>query len=273
MKLNFIFAWPVLTTIFTAFLYWSAYWYHVGYTEFYSYKLNVFDLSISLMLIDGLLKNTNHVLYLLILLITISFIHSLSREQWKYVLLSTLSKVTGIVLFVFYILKPLVKYLPKLGIINFIKIKLKPIGIGIRKILRKPARGLILAGIRTKRHMIRSKLTESDIQKKAQIKNSPYTVYFAMNFHYFLLLFLTICLLLLFKSAQALGEKGLADAERKFKTFDKMTVVRVADSNANLRNTDICFKGSCLITDADRNVQLYEMKDVKIMNKKVNPTP
>lgn len=82
---------------------------------------------------------------------------------------------------------------------------------------------------------------------------------------------LCIGLLLLFKSAQSLAVTGLKEAETDFKDSKKLPVVLVKDRlTENLRNTQVCFKGSCLITDEFQNVKLHDMKDVEVINLK-NP--
>ncbi len=269
MKTNVIFAWPVLTTIFTAFLYWSGFWYYLGYAEFYNYKIEVFDLPLASMLITGLTKNVNHVLILLTILICISFAYSVNKEQWKYASLSIFSILVGLLTFIFYLIRPLGKFLPNIKISNFISRHTPVWMIAIKRKMRKPARYLVLSGHRTKRFMKRHELTELDVRRKSFVTSTPvYSFSFSIYFHYFGMLFLVVCLYFIFKSASSLGETGKLEAEQDFKKFHEMVKVEVKDlQHLDLRNTGICFKGSCLITDKEKNVKTYEMKEVKIINK------
>ncbi|MFW1982499.1 hypothetical protein ACG94M_04100 [Acinetobacter guillouiae] len=269
MKTNVIFAWPVLTTIFTAFLYWSGFWYYLGYTEFYNYKIEVFDLPVASMLIAGLTKNVNHVLILLTILIFISFAYSVNKEQWKYVSLSAFSILISLFAFIYYLIKPLLKLLPSVNVATFVNRYTPNWLIVFKRSLRKPARSLILSGHRTKRFLKRNELTEPDIRRKSFVTSTPaYSFSFSVYFHYFGMLFLVVCLFFLFKSASNSGESAMKEAEKDFSNFNKMAKVQIKGLPVDeLRNTGICFKGLCLITDKYKNAQLYEMKEVKIINK------
>jgi hypothetical protein len=117
--------------------------------------------------------------------------------------------------------------------------------------------------------MRRNELTELDVRRKSFLTSTPvYSFTFSVYFHYFVMLFLVICLFFLFKSAAKSGESAMVEAENDFKNFSKMTKVQIKNlPNVDLRTTGVCFKGSCLITDKDKNAQLFEMKDVKTINK------
>lgn len=270
MKVNVIFAWPVLTTIFTAFLYWSGYWYFLGFTQFYNYEIDVFDLPFATILIAGLIKNVNHVLILLTILIGISFINSVNKEQWKYALGYTFTICVSIIMFFIYAIKQLLKNKKSFTFITNLKNKTHKAFLNLRPKLRKFARFLILTGVRVQRFQKRNELTELDIRRKSFVSSTPaYSFSTSVFLHYFGMLFLVGCLLCLFKSAYALGQIGKSEAADKFRHFDKMTKVQIKNlDNIDLRNTDICFKGFCLITDKEKNVQIYEMKGVKVINNK-----
>jgi len=270
MKINVVFAWPILTTIFTIFLFWSAAWYYIGYVDFYNYTLNVFDLPLGIMLIEGLIKNVTHVLYLITILILISFVSSVNKEQWTYFLYSVFAITLSIFIFVGHLLKPLFKLIPTFGFLNKIRNKATPYVTSIRRQLRNPARFLILCGHRTFRFLKRNNLTEPDVRRISFTSTPPSLSFsFALFFHYFGLIILSICLLLLFKSAQSLAVTSLKEAEADFKDSKKLPVVLVKDRlSEKLRNTQVCFKGSCLITDEFQNVKLHDMKDVEVINLK-----
>lgn len=272
MKINVVFAWPILTTIFTIFLYWSASWYYIGYVDFYNYTLNVFDLPLGIMLIEGLTRNVTHVLYLITILILISFVSSVNKEQWTYFIYSVFAITLSILVFMSHLLKPLFKFIPNFGFSSWLRSKTSPYGAKIKGKLRNPARFLILCGHRTFRFLKRNNLTEADARRASFTSTPPsITFSFALFFHYFGLVLLCIGLLLLFKSAQSLAVTGLKEAETDFKDSKKLPVVLVKDRlTENLRNTQVCFKGSCLITDEFQNVKLHDMKDVEVINLK-NP--
>lgn len=272
MKINVVFAWPILTTIFTVFLFWSAAWYYIGYVEFYNYTLNVFDLPLGIMLIEGLTRNVTHVIYLISILILISFVSSVNKEQWTYFLYSMFAITLSVLVFIGHLLKPLLKFTPNFGFFSWLRSKTSPYGLRVKKKLRNPARFLILCGHRTFRFLKRNNLTEADARRASFTTTPPsVTLSFALFFHYFGLIVLFIGLLLLFGSAKSLAQTGLKDAEDDFKNPEKLPSVLVKDrTNENLRNTQVCFKGTCLITDEFQNVQLHDMKDVEVINTK-NP--
>ena len=273
MNINVVFAWPVLTTVFTIFLYWNGFWYNQGYAEFYNYNLAVFDLPIPLLLLEGLLRNVPHVIFLLIILIGISFTTSVNKAQWKYAIFSFFSVVLNIYLFFYYIVKHLTKRMPSFKFTQWLKIRTKTKLIAIKPKLRGTVRLLILTGHKCKRFMQKHQLTEADIRHKSFGSNAvipSHSFSFSMCLHYFILLFLVICLYFLFKAGQDLAIQAKHNAEKQFTTgFDKMKAVKVKGDplNQNLRSTNLCFKGFCLITDKNKNVQLYDMKEVTILNK------
>lgn len=273
MNINVVFAWPVLTTVFTIFLYWNGFWYNQGYAEFYNYNLAVFDLPIPLLLLEGLLRNVPHVIFLLIILIGISFITSVNKAQWKYAIFSFFSAVLGIYLFFYYIVRHFTKRMPPFQLTRWLENKIKAKLIIIKPKLRSTARLLILTVHKCKKFMQRNQLTEADVRHKSFGPNAVIPTHsfgFSVFLHYFILLFLVICLLSLFKAGQKLSDQAKNDAKQQFTTgFDKMKAVKVKGDHLNpdLRSTNLCFKGFCLITDKNKNVQLYDMKEVTVLNK------
>lgn len=265
MKTNVIFAWPVLTTIFTSFLYWSGYWYFLGYTDFYDYQLKVFDMPLSTLIIEGLSQNVSHVIWLTIILLLISFITSVNKEQWKYVTLSSLSIIISIFMFTAYLLKPLFSLTPNLGISSRIQTFNPPWLISFKNFLKIPARYLVYAVARTKRYIRLNKLTEKDIRKQSFTSVPPYSFYFSVCVHYIGLIFLLVCLLCLFKSAAVVGMAAKNEAANDFKFFNKMSKVILKENpQTDYRNTGVCFKGFCLITDIKKNVIMHEMKETEV---------
>lgn len=273
MNINVVFAWPVLTTVFTIFLYWNGFWYNQGYAEFYNYNLAVFDLPIPLLLLEGLLRNVPHVIFLLIILIGISFITSVNKAQWKYAIFSFFSAVLGIYLFFYYIVRHFTKRMPPFQLTRWLENKIKAKLIIIKPKLRSTARLLILTVHKCKKFMQRNQLTEADVRHKSFGPNAVIPTHsfgFSVFLHYFILLFLVICLLSLFKAGQKLSDQAKNDAKQQLTTgFDKMKAVKVKGDplNQDLRSTNLCFKGFCLITDKNKNVQLYDMKEVTVLNK------
>ncbi|MDH2626643.1 hypothetical protein [Acinetobacter baumannii] len=271
MNTNVIFAWPVLTTVFTTFLYWSGYWYYVGYTEFYNYKISVFDLPLSVILIEGLAQNVHHVLTLLSILIVISFINSVNKEQWRYVSGAFIAITLSVIMFFIYIFRQFFNSLGPFPLLIDLKNKIKKFFHYIKTKLRKPTRFLLLAARRVQRFQRKNKLTELDIRNSSFTSTNPpaHSFIFAVYLHYFLLLFLVVGVYLIFKAAAANGTIGQKQAEKDFNNFNKMAKVSLNSSfmDEGFRNTGVCFKGYCLITDKYKNVQSYEMKTVKVVNK------
>lgn len=271
MNTNVIFAWPVLTTVFTTFLYWNGYWYYVGYTEFYNYKISVFDLPLSVILIEGLTQNIHHVLTLLSILIVISFINSVNKEQWRYVSGAFIAITLSVIVFFIYIFRQFFNILGPFPFLIDLKIKVKKFLHYLKTKLRKPTRFLLLAATKVQRFQQKNKLTELDIRNSLFTSTNPpaHSFIFAVYLHYFLLLFLVVGVYLIFKAAAANGTTGQQQAAEDFKNFDKMAKVSLNSSfmDEGFRNTGVCFKGYCLITDKYKNVQSYEMKTVKVVNK------
>lgn len=286
MNTNVIFAWPVLTTVFTTFLYWSGYWYYVGYTQFYNYKISVFDLPLSIILIEGLSQNVNQVLNLLSILIVISFINSVNKEQWRYASGAFFSITLSVLMFFFYIFSQISTIIERFFFYIFsqffkivgpfpflvnLKSKSNYLFYYLEEIPSKSSRFLRLATTRVRRFQQKYKLTEPDIRSSSFTSNTPppNSFVFAIYLHYFLLLFLVVAVYLIFKAAAANGTVGQTQAEEDFKNFNNMAKVSVNGSfqDEGFRNTGVCFKGYCLITDKYRNAQSYEMKTVKVVNK------
>ncbi|MDA5020815.1 hypothetical protein PGK15_02820 [Acinetobacter baumannii] len=286
MNTNVIFAWPVLTTVFTTFLYWSGYWYYVGYTQFYNYKISVFDLPLSLILIEGLSQNVSQVLNLLSILIIISFINSVNKEQWRYASGAFFAITLSVLMFFYYIFSQISKIIERFFFYIFIQIfkilgpfyfvvslksKSNKLFKLLEKIPSKTTRFLRLATIKVRRFQQKHKLTEPDVRSSSFTSNNPppHSFVFAVFLHYFLLLFLVVGVYLIFKAAAANGTIGQQQAAEDFKNFNKMAKVSLNSSfmDEGFRNTGVCFKGYCLITDKYKNVQSYEMKTVKVVNK------
>lgn len=289
MKNNVIFAWPVLTTIFTVFLFWSGYWYNLGYAEFYQYNINVFDISIPQTIIEGLVYNSIEIIYLIFTLVSISFVNSMNKEQWEYGALLFVSLLISIITFIYYFLKPLLRFIsyfvfylldfllaPVFLVFNFLNLifliivsgKLLVFLIHLNNIYYDFLKHLGRVFFQTNEVLVKNELTESDISRQLFKTASPKNSFlYSVCFHYIGLLALVVFLVLLFNSAQSLAVTGKKDAKNKFENFNSMEWVQVKGSlGEELRNTDICFKGFCLITDNKKNVQIYEMKDVKVIN-------
>jgi hypothetical protein len=90
---------------------------------------------------------------------------------------------------------------------------------------------------------------------------------FAMVTHYLLIFLLTLGLATLFIIGKKQSKIGFSAAEKQFQSFSEMPKVQTdTKSKADLRSTELCFKGLCLITDKNKNVQTYEMKEVKTLH-------
>lgn len=207
-----------------------------------------------------------YVIYLILTLITLSFLISIDKNHWNYLLAKCLLATFNIYLLFYYLYQHYFKssrpsYLNRtgLGILNWLKPH-----------LRGTVRLDYLLGLRVQRFFRKQKLTDKDL-KKSIYGDPPIAtsipVEFSMLIHYLLIVLLVFGLATLFKIGKNQSEMGYEAAQEEFHHYSKMTKVQI-DKNPkmDLRNTTLCFKGFCLITDKNKNVQLYDMKEVTVLN-------
>ncbi len=79
-----IFSWSVLLSMFTIFFYWFGYWYIQGYTSYFGYDIEFYDIPIQYILISGFLKSPTETIIFVVILIILSLLSQFTRNQKKY---------------------------------------------------------------------------------------------------------------------------------------------------------------------------------------------
>lgn len=266
MKFNINLDWAVITSIFTLFLFWCGYWYFAGFASFYNYKIDAFDLPLAPLIITGLTIGVDYVIYLILTLILLSFLLSVDKNNWSYIFAKTLQILLNIYLLFYYLYKHFFKSNAP-GLIKRTSIRVL---IFIKPYLRNSVRLDILLGLKVQRFFNKHKISNKHL-KKTIYGDPPVTptvqFEFAMVIHYLLIILLTLGLATLFLIGKKQSEIGYSAAEKQFQSFSEMPKVQTdTKSKTDLRSTELCFKGLCLITDKDKNVQTYEMKEVKTLH-------
>lgn len=272
MKFNISFDWAVITSIFTLFLYWCGFWYYSGFLSFYNYDINAFDLPLAPLIIAGFLVGAKSVISLLILLTLLSFLISVNKQHWDYLFTKAVVILTNIYLLFYYLVQQLRKVSSKQSP-GFFSKNLGFFFNWLKPKLRSTIRLDTLIGRKVERFLKHRKLTDADIKKKIYgTTNTPlsHSFEFSMLVHNILIIVLLVGLVYLMKIGQNQSEKGKAEAEKQFNNYSKMTQVIIKDNlSTDLRSIEVCFKGTCLITDHDKNIQAFDMKDIKFLNDKV----
>lgn len=266
MKFNIRLDWAVITSIFTIFLFWCGYWYFHGFASFYNYQIDTFDIPLSTLIIKGLMIGVEYVIYLILTLILLSFLISIDKNHWSFIFAKTLQIVLNVYLLFFY----LYKHFFRSSSPGFIRRNSRKLFLRIKPHLNSTVRLDTLLGLKVQRFFKRHKISDNDL-KKAIYGDPPVTpavqFEFAMLIHYLLIVLLIFGLGALFYIGKKQSEIGYSDAENKFKEFCTMPqVVTEPKSKSDFRVTDLCFKGLCLITDKDKNVQIHEMKNLLVKN-------
>ncbi|OUY06991.1 hypothetical protein [Acinetobacter populi] len=267
MKININFDWAFITSVFTIFLYWCGYWYNYGYIKYFEYSINAFDIPIPSMVMDGLLVGIDKFFSLIMLFLLVSLIASITLTGWKKILLEVFSKLTFFFIFLYYLIykhfykktiindnihKNLSLYFRTIYIINVIskKIKINNFYISFNKNI----------------YSYHKKNEENLIYEKFQ---------FSFILHYLLLIFLLIGTLKFFDVGSVLIYKGEKAAQESFlatihnkkeKKFPKVNIKDEKSQYISYYLTDICLKGSCLVTDIKGNSSIHDAKEIKVIH-------
>ena len=197
MKLNISLDWAVITSIFTIFLFWCGYWYFTGYASFYHYELDAFDLPLSTLLMNGMLVGFEYVIYLILILTTLSFLLSVDKEHWQYLVVRVWTILLNLYLLIFYLCKHFSCRTPKKKNNKTPNLFITWFKARVRSVVRLD----ILLGLKVERFFKKHKITENDL-KKTIYKDKPInlsrTIEFAMLVHYLLIIMLIIGLFSLF---------------------------------------------------------------------------
>lgn len=300
MKININFDWAVLTSIFTFFLYWCGYWYLTGYLEFYNFDLDAFDIPVVSTILQGILTGYKAWIWLIIILCVFSYVTHISLKQWQYWLIKGFSLLLNLFIIIFNLtIYYFIKYAKRKHIvensIRIIKTKtLSPIKkvfnffiLFLKKILIKISKKS--KKIETLNDDILTKMSLTTPQIKQEIfgeDQNPSTRQnfqfdFAFVLHYTILILLLAGIIKVFNTGQLLVDEGKFRAKEQFVATEKAfksipykknslgyPKVKISESksNENLFLTPICLKSLCLVTDEFRNAQVYEVKQIRIIN-------
>lgn len=268
MKFNINLDWAVITSIFTLFLFWCGYWYWSGYASFYNYPLDVFDLPLSSLIMAGITIGIYYVIILMSILITLSFLLSVDKRHWNYLLGRFVYFLFNICFLFYHLYRHFVK--PSASSI------LKNCGIKILTIIKPYVRSIVrldaLIGRKAERSLKMYRLSSEELKKEIYGSDTPKpSISFeaSLVIHYLAILILVVGLMYFFKIAINQNEVGYKKAQETFQSYSNLPKVEIPNNESkDLANTGLCFKGSCLITDSKKTVHLQEMKDVKVLNKK-----
>ncbi|MCF9035389.1 hypothetical protein [Acinetobacter nectaris] len=288
MKINIEFNWAFFTSVFTIFLYWCGYFYLAGLASYFHYNIDAFDIPLPTIILYGITRGYQECIYFISFIIAYSFFQNLLKNRLNYIFNKMVALSINFLIIIFRF-KPvsfticwsfspfliLIKYLCKKETVELIKSKTPNLVLVIYKwILYENRRLKVLTYLGLKEARL-SPLEIKKIKNKCENSANFDLVFLA---HYFSLTLLIIGLLVLFTFGQGLFKKGKQDSQIQFensllnhhykKEISHNTYPQIELLNSKkdvLFSTEICFKGSCLITDLNRNVQLQEVKNIKFL--------
>lgn len=305
MKFNINFDWAVLTSIFTVFLYWCGYFYNAGCLDFFSYNIEIFDLPVSSLLIQGALFGSKYWMWLTIYLVVFSFLRSFSTKQWAFIVLKCVGLFINLVIILYnisplyYANKFITRHRPNPSrVVIYIASRI-PIFwlIALRytylsyknRIIKKNRKVKIYTYLILKKAKLTTRTIKEELSKSTTTSSITDTMKFEVTslIHYAILLIILVATLNLFQIGSKLLDKGKQDTAKYF-------VATMIDYNKRLKNpniqfkrnenifpeveiqgkvskdklflTNTCFKSMCLVTDIHKNVKLYDVKDIKVLN-------
>lgn len=298
MKLNISFDWAVVTSLFTFLLYWCGYCYYIGYLDFYGFNIDSFDIPLISMIIQGFIFGYKAWLALIIIFILMSYITSISVNQWRYWLIKGIALVINFLIIIYHLtLYYPIRYVAQRSLVskaiqltvdktpNFFKYLfigiwsfLKKLGLNIRNKSNK---------IEQSNHQILERLQLTTPQIKHEVYgdnpepsiNKNFTFDLSFFIHYSVLLLLLAGIINVLNIGQHLIEDGKNRATNDFnsallsikkenysrKTYP-LVEVKGQDASQKLFLTNICLKSMCLVTDTNRNAQIYDVKDIKVLH-------
>lgn len=290
MKINIELNWAFFTSIFTLFLYWCGYFYLSGMANYFHYNIDTFDIPLPTVILYGITNGFKECMYFIGLIVIYSFLQYSLKSRFKYVYNKLAAVIMNLIIICF-------RFKP----ISFIFFCLLSPFFILVKFFRKPRTKKIFKDITPKwtRRAYKCFLHENrrlKVETYIGLKNAklspvelkkikdecPNTSNFDLVFlaHYLSLILLLLGFLVLFSFAQGLAHKGKQYAETQFQnsvlsyyskkesTHNTYPRVELSNSKNNiLFSTEICFKGSCLVTDLAKNVQVQEAKNMKFLSK------
>ncbi|MEB5477258.1 hypothetical protein [Acinetobacter pollinis] len=289
MKINIELNWAFFTSIFTLFLYWCGYFYLSGIANYFHYNIDTFDIPLPTVILYGITNGFKECMCFIGFIVIYSFFQYSLKNRFKYVYNKLAAVALNFIIIcfrfkpisfiIFCLLSPfiiLVKFFCKPKTKKFFKdITPSCIPRAYRYFLHENRR----LKVETYLGLKNAKLSPIELKK---IKNEcPNTSNFDLVFlaHYLSLILLIFGFLVLFSFAQGLFHKGKQDAETQFQnsvlsyyskkenTHNTYPRIELSNSKNNiLFSTEICFKGSCLVTDLTKNTQLQEAKNMKFLS-------
>ncbi|QXW27341.1 hypothetical protein KXJ74_08120 [Acinetobacter johnsonii] len=298
MKLNISFDWAIVTSLFTFLLYWCGYCSYIGYLNFYGFNIDSFDIPLVSMIIQGFIHGYKAWLALIIIFILMSYITSISLNQWRYWAIKGLALTINFLIIIYHLtLSYPINYISQQSLVskaiqltadktpNLVKFLLigvwdflKTVGLKIRNKSNK---------IEESNHQILDHLRLTTPQIKQEIYgdnqessiNQNFTFDLSFFIHNSVLLLLLAGIINVLNIGQHLIDDGKKRASSDFNSTlisiknekysqDKYPLVEVKgqDTDQKLFLTNICLKSMCLVTDTNRNAQIYDVKDLKVLH-------
>lgn len=297
MKLNLSFDWAILTSIFGFLFYWCGYCYYLGSVGFYGINIDAFDIPVISIVIQGFIHGYEAWITLAIIFFLFSYITSISRKHWLYWLVKGIALVVNLLIILYYlVVSDLLSKIKNNTAISKVTNstkeknpkKLRDLILSIRyiftfctkKISEKSSKIEFLNNkILTRLQLTAPQIKTSIYGEKSEAPSSE-NFAFDLSFliHYILLLLLLVCSIHIFDIGQKIIDEGSKRSKDNFeKTVYAMKIKDFSNSPYKLATvkdqktkqlflTDICLKSLCLVTDERKNVQVYDIKDIKIDN-------
>ena len=298
MKLNISFDWAIVTSLFTFLLYWCGYCYYIGYLDFYGSNIDSFDIPLVSMIVQGFIHGYKAWLALIIIFILMSYITSISTKQWLYWFIKGIALTINFLIIIYHlILSYPIQYISQRSLvfktIQHSKEKtphfIKCLFIGFWNFLKKI--GLIIRNksniIEESNHQILDRLRLTTPQIKQEIYGDNQESSISQNFtfdlsffiHYSVLLLLLTGIINVLDIGQNLINDGKNRATNDFnsallsikkenysrKTYP-LVEIKGQKTDEKLFLTYICLKSMCLVTDTNRNAQIFDVKDIKLLH-------
>ena len=298
MKLNISFDWAVVTSLFTFLLYWCGYCYYTGYLDFYGFNIDSFDIPLVSMIIQGFVTGYKAWLALIIIFILMSYITSISVKQWLYWLIKGIGLTINFLIIIYHLtLYYPIRFIAQRSLVSKaiqhtrdkIPNLIKCLFIGIWNFLKKV--GLTIRNksnkIEESNHQILERLHLTTPQIKQEIYGDSPEPSISQNFtfdlsffiHYSVLLLLLAGIINVLNVGQNLIKDGKNTASSDFNSalisikkenYSQNTYplveVKGQDTNEKLFLTNICLKSMCLVTDQNKNAQIFDVKDIKVLH-------
>ena len=298
MKLNISFDWAIVTSLFTFLLYWCGYCYYIGYLDFYGFNIDSFDIPLVSMIIQGFIHGYKAWLALIIIFIFMSYMTSISAKQWLYWFIKGIALAINFLIILYYLtLYYPIRYISQRSLVSKAKQftadktpnLIKFLFVGTWNFLKKI--GLKICNksnaIEESNHQILDRLHMTTPQIKQEIYgenqepsiNQNFTFDLSFFIHYSVLLLLLAAIINVLDVGQNLIKDGKNRATNDFnsallsiknqkysrKTYP-LVEVKGQGSDQKLFLTNICLKSMCLVTDTNRNAQIYDVKDIKVLH-------